>query len=295
MAAHTLRTLEAQHLDAFLRVDARACGLSQHEVRSRSFVAAIIKLHPALALGAWAGESLVGAVIGMALGTVGAVLHCCVDPDHQRQGVGTQLMTELIRTLTQRVGVCIVQLPSAASWEIAWLSQMGFYCAEPQIVMRKSVSECPHVADRKEPFHSQWSDHLGLADAGPEMEHEQLGRLVPIGGTGQYAGMLFLETSARRQASASSSTAISFGNVMRTLSCDCLVGALARAQEITFNCGRRQIVLAINSVYGRELEALLKGGWSIVRTCHRMVQKRSLVRYRQVQAQPQVDLSHWSL
>lgn len=287
-------SLKPSDADALVRLDVRACASAHEERRSATFVAEVIKLHAKLAFGVWNSDELVGAAVGMAMGKYGALVHCCVDPQYQRQGIGTALVEAVITNVLARAEVCIVQIPATAQWELGWLTSCGFQCVEPQLVLRRPVEGSSQNENSQDSHGTQWQDLLSLAEYGAAMEHARLGRLVHVGSPDACVGMLFVETVPRRQG-VSHSSAVSFGSVRRSLSCESLMAALRLAESVAREAQKRWLVATINGVYNRELEALLKSGWMIAKTSYRLVHKKSFARYRQLQSLPQVDLSHWGL
>lgn len=286
--------LKPSDADALVRLDARANASAQEERRSAAFVAGIINLHAKLAFGVWHDDELIGAALGMATGKYGALVHCCVDPQYQRQGIGTTLAEAVVTNVLARAEVCIVQVSASAQWELAWLTSCGFQCVEPQLVLRRAVEGGPQHVNNQGVQVTQWQDLLNLAEYGTAMEGAGLGRLIRVGSPDACAGMLFVETVPRRQG-ASHSAAVSFGSVRRLLSCESLMAALHLAASVAREAQKRWLVATINGVYHRELEVLVKSGWTIAKTNYRLVHKKSIARYRQLQSLPQVDVSHWGL
>lgn len=287
-------SLKPNDADAVVQLDARACTSAQEERRSAAFVSTIINLHTKLSFGVWHGNELIGAALGMVMGKFGALVHCCVDPQYQRQGIGTAVVEAVITNVLARAEVCIVQVPATAQWELGWLTSCGFQCVEPQLVLRRPVEGSSQNENSQDAHGTQWQDLLSLAEYGAAMEHTGLGRLVHVGSPDACTGMLFVETAPRRQG-VSHSSAVSFGSVRRSLSCESLMAALRLAESVAREAQKRWLVTTINGVYHRELEMLLRSGWMIAKTSYRLVHKKSLSRYRQLQSLPQVDLSHWGL
>jgi len=252
-------------------------------------------MHTKYSFGAWKAGELAGVAIGAAMGKVGSVLNCCVAAQYQRLGIATALLELVTANVLSHAEVCIVQLPITAQWELGWLISCGFQCVEPQFIIRKPVSE---VVDDSESSGSvsgtQWQDLLNMEHFGTAMERAALGHFLRVGSHDVCTGMFFVETAPRRQA-VTQTAALTFGSVRRSLSNDTMMAALRSAESIARNAKKRWLFAVLNGIYHRELDSVLKTGWTIVKTCHRMVHRKSLSRYRQLQALPQVDLSHWSL
>lgn len=286
--------LKPSDADALARLDARVCASAPDGARSSAFLAAMLNLHTKLSFGVWRGDALIGAALGMAMGKYGALVHSCVDPQYQRQGIGTALVEAVVTNVLARAEVCIVQVSASAQWELGWLISCGFQCVEPQLVLRKAVSESSQHTNSQGVQVTQWQDLLNLAEYGTAMERAGLGRLIHIGSPDACAGMLFVETAPRRQG-VSQSAAISYGSVRRSLSCEGLMTALHHAESVAHEAQRRWLVVTVSGVYHRELEVLLKSGWAIVKSSCRLVYTKSIARYRQLQSLPQIDVTHWGL
>ena len=69
---------------------------------SREEIAAQMARDPGLFLGAFAGERLVGVVIGSDEGRKGWINRLAVDPEYQRRGLGRRLVEEVERRLRAR-------------------------------------------------------------------------------------------------------------------------------------------------------------------------------------------------
>lgn len=295
MTEFTIHPIEPQHITLFLELYARAVSSAPDELRSAGYLSAIVSMHSKYSFGAWQGGELAGVAIGAAMGKIGAVLYCCVASQYQRQGIATALLETVTANVLSHAEVCIVQLPITAQWELGWLISCGFQCVEPQFIIRKPVSEVVNDSESSgSASGTQWQDVLNMEHFGAAMERAALGHFLRLGSRDACTGMIFVETASRRQA-ASQTAAVSFGSVRRSLGNDTMMAALRSAESIARNAKKRWLIAALNGIYHRELESVLKAGWTIAKTCHRMVHKKSLPRYRQLQALPQVDLSHWSL
>jgi len=66
----------------------------------------------------------------------------CIDPDHQRQGLGTRLMDFLLTELTARDTRRVYLLTARGDMSEAFYSKIGFYTSPKMILMARRIEDC---------------------------------------------------------------------------------------------------------------------------------------------------------
>lgn len=98
-----IKPLTIEEYDKIIQLWRRAALPYKPQGRdTRSAISEQISRSPDLFLGAFAGETLIGVIIGSDDGRKGWINRLAVDPDYQRQGLAGRLVEEIERELRMR-------------------------------------------------------------------------------------------------------------------------------------------------------------------------------------------------
>lgn len=150
----TVKPLSPEDLDAVIKIDKAASGVSRRGYFEKRLLAVINFPRDYVFVGAYDGDTLVGfAFAKMVTGEFGkdgatASLDAIgIDPDHGLQGLGKKILDEVEAVLRHKG---VTSLSSQINWEqwpvLSFFAHAGFRMA-PGIVLMRSTAEMPHELD----------------------------------------------------------------------------------------------------------------------------------------------------
>ncbi len=309
--------MQPDDLPAIGRIECAAFGVGATRARTSAFLEFAYRNNPSGCFVAFSPNRLCGFVFTQITGEAGWIGLLAVHPECQNQKIGATLLNEAIAHLRAKSVITAIQLPSDAHVSVRMCLNAGLQPVEPQIVLSSSVKIAAHCSGELTRPRIDWQDVFGVLAMGELMEKAGLARVIALDVEGCAVGAVVVETQPRRQglriesgdtecgARESgrpvpsgrhyTSCLVSFGSVMRSLSAQPLRVALASAARLAAETGVETIYVALNGFYHRELALLCGDGWSVRRITQRLVHARTVSRYKQLLALPQVEFSNWSL
>jgi len=289
-----IRPMGESDLGAVAAIECAALGLAPTDGRNLEFLKLVHERNAKFFLVAERNKSVCGAIVAQKHGATGFIGFLVVQQDATGKGIAGALLDHAVAALSPTVEFIGIQIPPDCTVLTPLLIKHGFQFVEPQVVLRANAADLGQSRNAQ-PARGTWRDFVGLAEWAEAMEKAKLGVSIRIANEHSRAGAALVELAPRRTTSGKGSLVVSVGGAWRTLGGDQLTTLLQAAAEVAQAHQRTNMFVAVNGVYQRELDSMLKNGWSVVRLTQRLVCAKTLSRYRQFLAMPQVDLTQWTI
>ena len=287
--------MQESDIPAVQRLDAASSGISIEKARHPKILGAAINQNTSGCFIAESGDAAAGFVFAHRWGAVGWIGPLAVAPESQGKGIGRALLRHAREFLTGKAEVIGTQFAFDSYNGAGVCLAEGFQPVEPQFVLSQQLSQVPADRIGVEPSKFPLTDVIAIRELAGQVERDGLGRMVSSLADPMVAGAVVMETVPRRANVTAIAAVVTAGFVPRTLGCEYLDCILQRSADAARAAKSASVFVALNGCYQRELVRLCGQGWRIRGASVRLVHGKSLGRYKQMLALPQVDLCNWAL
>lgn len=244
-------------------------------------------------------ESVTGIVITHTWNSFGCIGVCEYDVNIPHAAT-VHLLEVATETLAKECDVIGTHIPEDRLHHIRAFISAGYTCVEPQFTLAISYEYL------KNKFSSQNASSASkvIMPCTDVYGSEVFGNALTEKGRGVFSAQrtddehllysLCIETKPRFTAQKEKYALVSHGILPRYADTQRLERFIYKTVEKELP-EANTLLMSLNSVYTRELNQLVAGGWNIVRVTHRCVLENKLSQYRQLMRLPQIDLSNWQL
>ena len=290
-----IRLMRIDDLTAIANVECTALHISKDKARNPAFLKTALINNPKGCFVGIAGGCVVGYVITLITGKVGWIASIEVAFSQGGNGLKLALLNEAITFLNKNAAITSIQLPNESKRFIQKCIELGFQLVEPQVILYNKIANLVKIPDKNIVSVMETNDIFNVTGFMNSAVENNIAEIVNLMADNISVGKLLLETVSRRINDNSNFVFISFGYVLRNLTAEPLKAILNLAAKKVDQSNADKLFIALNGFYRNELQTLIKSGWTIAKTTHRLIYHKSLPTYKKCLAEPVVDLSQWSL
>jgi len=239
-------------------------------------------------------NKIIGFVFSHLNGPVGWISLLAIHPEFQNQTIGKTLFLEALDFLLSKSEIVGLQLPADSSKLSSFLIKSDFQFVEPQIVLSAKVSNLKKINNSLPDLPIEWEDIFRIEQFIEQVADCNLISSVNLKKADFNYGTFVIETKPRRIIP-NSIGIVSVGGCLRNLSCSPIACGLKLIAEKSECLDFDEIYFALNSFYSREIKWLCNNGCKIRKVVQRLVNTKSVSRYKQLLSRPQIDLTNWSI